>query len=140
MDTTAAARLGVKTVEVPIPPSTNHLWRVVRRGGKARVIKSAHYRQWLDVAVLAFRLQLRRVRGPARLEMVVVGGKGWRSNRDLSNTLKAVEDALVAAGILEDDSTKFVVETRQRFIPGGGLAKCFVGVGPAGEFKSEGGP
>lgn len=118
-------------VEVPIPPSMNHLWRAVRRGGKVRVIRSRHYRSWLDVAILAFRRGLTRVRGPALVEVVIVGGKGWRANRDLSNTYKATEDALVAAGVLEDDSTQYVTEIRQRFVPGGGLARCFVSVLPA---------
>ena len=53
--------------------------------------------------------------GPARIKVVIRGGKGWRAGRDLDNCLKAVMDALVHARRIEDDSTKYVHEIRISF-------------------------
>lgn len=128
------------TVEVPIPPSANHLWRSVtveKKNQKIKVIKTEAYTAWMDVAVLTMRCGLSKVRAyPVGIRVTVVGGAGWRANRDLSNAYKAVEDAVRHAGIIEDDNTRFVRRVEMEFVEGGGKAKCLVTVFP---LPAEGG-
>lgn len=123
------------TVEVPIPPSTNHLWRVVRhqrgrRAGQATVAKSRQYSSWLEVAVMLLRLGLPRMAGAVGVTVTIRGGEGWDvSRRDLDNTIKAVCDALVHAGRIPDDTTRFVTRIELRYTPTepGRQAGCLVG-------------
>lgn len=82
---------------LPWPPSANRLWRSVN----GRNIKSAVYRAWLTEAAYALRGH------PAYLgpyTMTLTATRPDRRRRDLSNLLKAVEDSLQTAGIIEDDS------------------------------------
>ena len=43
--------------------------------------------------------------GPWSIRYTVCAGKGWPENRDLGNAEKLLTDLLVAAGLIEDDST-----------------------------------
>lgn len=86
-------------ITIPFPPSTNALWRSV--GG--RNILSAPYRKWLTEAHQLVALQRpAKVTGPYR--MTVTATRPDNRRRDLSNTIKALEDLLVKAGVIRDDS------------------------------------
>jgi Holliday junction resolvase RusA-like endonuclease len=85
--------------------------RIVRDAGCYYPAKSANYRKW---AVLQLRNQLAgrpALLGPVKMGMLVYRVRP-KSNKsewpivkpDLSNYLKMVEDALVDAGVLRDDS------------------------------------
>jgi Holliday junction resolvase RusA-like endonuclease len=101
-------------VSLPIPPSTNHLWRVVSR----RVVRSRRYAAWRGQAADLLRMQLPRVtRYPVAVQVTIHGGRGWRADRDLDNVLKAVLDALVASERLVDDSTQYVRSVRLDYRP-----------------------
>jgi Holliday junction resolvase RusA-like endonuclease len=117
-------------VEVPIPPSANHLWRTVRGRRRVRVILSASYRKWLDVAVPLLRIQMDQVKEyPVAILVEIKGGKGWRKNRDCSNAIKAVEDAVKHAGRIVDDNTDYVQGVLAYYVPPdrvGSLARCRV--------------
>ena len=98
-------------IEIPIPPSTNQIWRSYR----GRVVKSAKYKKWLsDTAWLMKRLG--SVQHPVAVKVGIVSGKGWRKGRDLDNILKPVLDALVASSVIEDDSTSHVVSINMEFV------------------------
>lgn len=93
--------------DLPIPPSTNHIWRAAR----GRVYKSGKYTNWLSHAdrVVAFQeCKIRQVRRPVKVEIVITPGKGWRANRDLDNCVKPILDYLVNRGWIEDDCAQFV--------------------------------
>lgn len=99
--------------DLPIPPSTNHIWKV----GRGRMHTSKKYATWLKEAdrVLAFQeSKIRQVRHPVKVLIVITPGKGWRSNRDLDNCAKPVLDYLVNRGWIEDDCAKFVREVTIR--------------------------
>jgi Holliday junction resolvase RusA-like endonuclease len=49
-----------------------------------------------------------RVSGVVGVRVVIIGGKGWRSNRDLDNTLKPILDLLRYLDIIEEDNTGIV--------------------------------
>lgn len=127
----------MRTVEVPIPPSANNLWRVVRpfkKGGgraPARIARTEVYESWLQQAKACLRAGLKPATAyPVRIRIAVVGGKGWRADRDLGNCDKAVEDALKHAGIIKDDKVKYVTEVVLTYEPGNGVASCCVGYEP----------
>ncbi len=80
------------------PPSANRLWRFV----SGRAIKSAEYRTWLTAQ--AWKLQAQKetpVQGPYAMHIQV--NRPDKRRRDISNCIKAVEDAIVAAGFVDDD-------------------------------------
>lgn len=92
------------TIALPYPPSANRIWRNV--GGK--VLKSGPYRAWLSAVqgeVLAARCG--RIAGAYRLE--VRANRPDRRARDIDNLLKPVSDALMAAGVISDDSAALSV-------------------------------
>lgn len=106
----------MNTVALPVPPSVNKIWRVVRIRNKARITLSAAYRDWRDVAVLLLRTGLDRVKVyPVAVRVVVVPGKGWRNGRDIDNLLKAVLDALVKAERIADDDGEHVTRCSVEF-------------------------
>jgi Holliday junction resolvase RusA-like endonuclease len=111
-------------VELPIPPSTNAIWTIAR----GRMIRTEAYVAWAFDAVKRCRI-LPVAPSPSRVLIEIRGGKGWRVNRDLDNTVKAIMDALVAAQRIPDDSTRHVHEILTRFVPPvrGLSASCRVG-------------
>ena len=90
---------------IPYPPSTNTLFRNVPGRGR---VKTARYKTWMRAAkneIMAQRAGL----GPFPIACPVdftLEISLERKGSDLDNRLKAPIDALVAAGILQDD--KFI--------------------------------
>ena len=93
---------------LPWPPSVNHYWRIAPQGGL-----------YIDAAGLRFRRatseRVAELRALRRLPALPVQGRlgvvidasapAGRSNRfDLDNLVKATQDALVHASLIEDDS------------------------------------
>ena len=96
------------TATLPMPPSTNNLY--ANAPGKGRV-KTREYRNWITVAghVLKIAAAAKQIDGPYALILRV--GKPDNRRRDLSNTLKPLEDLLVAMGVVRDDSDCQRIET-----------------------------
>jgi crossover junction endodeoxyribonuclease RusA len=111
-------------VDLPIPPSANNLF--VNARGRGRV-KSREYTAWLAEAALALR-GAEPVASPCSLEITIRGGKGFRRCRDLDNTVKAIQDALVSAGVLAGDDVRHVQKLRATYIEGKSQASCTVEV------------
>jgi len=110
---------------LPIPPSVNHMYRS-KRGG---VYKSKKYQQWIQEAALMIQLTRKgaKINPPYKFIMTIVGGKGWRTNRDLDNCLKPVLDLLTTMNIIEDDNCHLVNSLAVIFVAGNGSdAKCMV--------------
>ena len=90
---------------MPIPPSTNQLFRASGRRGK--FYKARCYMAWLaEVAILIPRGKA--LEGLAEINIEIHGGEGWTHRRDLDNTAKAVIDMLKNKGYIHDDNTKYV--------------------------------
>lgn len=83
---------------LPFPPSTNNLFLNV---GKRRV-RTKRYDAWRVAAAEILKPVAQPFTGPYRMLMIVE--RPDRRARDLSNFIKAVEDALVTAGWVRDDS------------------------------------
>lgn len=88
-----------------MPPSANGMRAHFIQGGQVRSVKSKAYAAWKKAAaweIAAAKPQ--KVIGPYRLYIAVQ--RDWRSKRprDIDNIIKPVSDALVAAGVVTDDS------------------------------------
>ena len=82
-------------LEVPIPPSTNQLFRASGRRGK--FYKARCYMGWLaEFAILIPRGKA--LEGLAEILIEIHGGEGWTHRRDLYKTNKAVIDMLENKG------------------------------------------
>ena len=131
---TPAAAGDAGPVELPVPPSVNALWRVVRSSrlnSKARVTLSKRYRSWLDAAVLLLRAGMPpAARYPVAVRVTILRGAGWKRGRDADNVLKAISDSLVKAGRLADDDEDHVAEFLVRFGPDARAACVLVSVEP----------
>ena len=98
--------------ELPYPPTANNLF--VNAGRKR--VKSGAYRAWQAAsgyAILSQRLQV--LHGPVSLSVALV--RPDKRKRDLSNTLKAVEDILVHMNVIEDDS--MIQRISAQWVPSG---------------------
>ena len=84
---------------IPTPPSANNLFRNIP--GKGRV-KSRHYEDFVRMAVAAIRRQA--VPHLAGHVIAIFGVERMSVQADIDNRLKAMLDAIVEAGVIEDDS------------------------------------
>jgi len=92
---------------IPFPPSANRLWR---RSGK-RIHRSTQYVEWLERAGWHV-IQQRQggIKGPYAISIQAV--RPDKRRRDLSNTLKALEDLLQSVGTIEDDAYAEMISLR----------------------------
>ena len=90
----------VLSATLPWPPSINHYWAA---RGRSRFL-SPHAQRWHKEAwaILRGTWRGRPMRGEVAVSIVLYPPD--RRRRDLDNILKAVLDALVHAGVLQDDS------------------------------------
>jgi crossover junction endodeoxyribonuclease RusA len=104
---------------LPWPPSVNHYWRNFR----GRMVIGARGREFRTRALVAIREQripADQLGGPLRVELLA--NPPDRRRRDLDNLQKALLDAVVAAGVIEDDShIDDLRVTRGKVLPGGSV-------------------
>jgi crossover junction endodeoxyribonuclease RusA len=97
----------MSTLDLPLPPSTNRLWRA----GRGRVYRSKRYMSWCRDA--GWELNLQR---PSRLTGAVVvtiaAGKPDKRRRDIDNLAKSTLDLLVAHQVIEDDAKLVSITSR----------------------------
>ena len=90
------------TVNLPLPPSVNGIWR--HRAGRSYLSKQ--YAAWKLLAgqewLAQRKTQPRGILGPYRA--ILIFAKPDKRRRDLSNLIKVIEDFAVQHGLIEDDS------------------------------------
>lgn len=88
-----------------MPPSANAMRSSFVKNGKVVSAKSKTYAAWKTAAAWEIATAgKRKVTGPYRLH--IAAQRDWRSKRarDIDNIIKPVSDALVASGLIKDDS------------------------------------
>jgi crossover junction endodeoxyribonuclease RusA len=88
------------TLTLPYPPSLNHLHAVVH----GRKVLSAKGRAYYAEVARSVMAQSVAPFGGKRISYTVTAFPPDNRRRDLSNLVKAVEDALTHAGVWNDDS------------------------------------
>ena len=113
-----------KTVrlELPYPPSVNSYWHA---SGKRRYISKAGVQFTKDVAYV---VQQASIKGFADKQVAISVMIHPRSKRkfDLDNTLKAILDALMKAGMYDDDSQIEYIEIARGELVDGGKAVIYL--------------
>lgn len=109
---------------LPVPPSTNNLFATGNGGSRFPTLKYWNWQHEADMEILAQRSGQPKIVGPVHISITVPfsGGKS-----DLDNRIKAVNDALVRMGIIEDDNDAVVAQITVRAAQ---CAKCTVEVLP----------
>lgn len=98
------------TLTLPLPPSTNNLFRNVNRHGRVR---TDAYKAWADEAGWALKMQRPTpIEGAVSISITV---HRVSKSSDLDNRAKAVLDLLVTHGVIEDDN--LVEELSLRWSP-----------------------
>lgn len=94
---------------MPFPPSVNRLWRNVR----GRTLLSSEGRKYRNHAIAATLMSRSMVFGDAQVEISISAWLPDNRRRDADNLFKAPLDALVAAGVLDDDSQIVALSIRK---------------------------
>jgi crossover junction endodeoxyribonuclease RusA len=87
-------------VTLPMPPSVNALYRVFR----GRSILSKPGRDWYKIAIPSLQAQANGWRCPNRAALTLTFRFPDYRRCDISNRIKALEDAITKAGLWDDDS------------------------------------
>lgn len=86
------------SLDLPYPPSTNHLFHNAAKGRS----RTPRYNAWINEALWMVKQQR-----PAKIvgvfTLLIVATRPDLRRRDASNLIKPVEDLLVKAGVIEDD-------------------------------------
>ena len=90
------------TLELPLPPSTNHLFP-----GHKKRHHSAEYKEWIRTAGWELKLQKPRP-VPGKVMLAIEVREPTTGRSDLSNRIKALEDLLVTHGIIQGDDQRYV--------------------------------
>ena len=91
-------------VTIQLPPSVNELYTNVYGRGR---VKTTLYRNWQKQVVPYLTLALHKF-GKQEVQIQYHFELGTSFKGDLSNRIKAIEDALVQAQIIDDDNHKVV--------------------------------
>jgi Holliday junction resolvase RusA-like endonuclease len=91
----------VISVHLDMPPSVNSIWRTTSKNGRQQTYRDPKYAKWMETAAWTVKeavMKSGRIEGD-----VQVFSFFWPRRGDLDNRLKAVCDALVQGGAIEDD-------------------------------------
>lgn len=86
-------------LDLPYPPTTNNLYRSLPGRGR---VKTERYKTWLRAAGNEVLAQKQKpIKG--KVVLAILLGRPDNRRRDISNTIKAIEDLLVEHRLIEDD-------------------------------------
>jgi Holliday junction resolvase RusA-like endonuclease len=95
------------TLTLPMPPSTNTLWKNVAGGGRRR---TSGYNAWYEEAGWAVNRQKPgKIRGPYSVSIRVPAAM----RADVDNAIKPIIDLLVKMGVTGDDKEMQAVSIRR---------------------------
>jgi Holliday junction resolvase RusA-like endonuclease len=83
---------------MPTPPSANHLFKNVKGVGR---VQTSHYSDFIRMGIAAIRRQ--SVQPIIGRVIVLASVERMSDKADIDNRMKALLDAIVKAGIIEDD-------------------------------------
>lgn len=107
------------TLTLPYPPSANRIWRQY----KGRTLKSAVYREWLEVTAHVIAHQ-RPATVAGKYALTIIATRPDKRARDIDNLVKPISDALAQAGVVLNDSLAERVTvgwSQEGPIPGGAI-------------------
>lgn len=114
------------TIDLPLPPSANHLFANAHGGGR---VKTKAYKAWIEAAryqiITTWRAAGKpEVRSDTPMQLRLRVGLTDRA-RDISNTVKAIEDALVRELPIPDDryNDRILIERDETL---GGIARVTI--------------
>ena len=113
-------------LQLPIPPSVNHIFRSTRRG---TVYRSKKYLEWHKAAeLMAYATKKGKlINPPYEITMNILGGSGWRKDRDLDNCWKPVLDLLQHLQFIQEDNCQHITRLVVTYQKGAGNpAECHV--------------
>jgi Holliday junction resolvase RusA-like endonuclease len=118
-----------QTLTLPWPVSVNELYRAVSFGNKPRNILSARARLFYEAAKGALLEQKAfLMQGP--VDIAIQLAPPTKRVFDADGKLKATLDALVHAGVLQDDSWKFIKRTTYEVVWDAGFIGARVTITP----------
>lgn len=110
----------MSTYEIPIPPSTNGLYVSFTNPKTKRPVRKPSVRHNAFIREADTMLAIQRpkpVAAPVEIVVTIYGGKGFSIQGDISNRIKAAEDAIVRAGIIPDDNVQTVHRVTAQYVP-----------------------
>lgn len=113
-------------IVMPDPISTNNLF--VNVPGRGRIM-SKPYKAWKGGAAALLMMQRPLPKFALPVELTFYVGENGIGQMDSDNTLKAYTDALKVAGVIHDDSRRWVRRTGAVWVPG--MSGCVVRIKPA---------
>lgn len=126
------------TLDLPLPPSTNKLWKPINDGPSARTVSSRDYRAWQKLAggeIIAQRPKWAARSLPFDWSYSVLIELPVAMKGDVANREKALTDLLVRALIVPDD--QYCDDTRQMRSPDVPTGRCRVTVRPLMPFSQR---
>ena len=93
-----------------MPPSCNTMYKQVRIRGKPYDVRkpTAKLMAFKRSVVPYLRSTLPVFNTTVSIAIIIWGGRGWIESSDVSNRIKAAEDALVDAGRVPDDNCRHI--------------------------------
>ena len=100
----------VHVLDLPMPPSTNKIWRSSKVANKLNVHRSAEYKAWANEAGLALLVEY-KMRGlktiPGKFTAIIEIRRDWtaieRNKFDLDNRTKVLFDFCQQHGFIKND-------------------------------------
>ena len=96
------------------PFSANQMYVPISRG---KLVKSKKYNAWIEKNLKIMIEEMSPVDNfPVNIELLVMANHLWRQKNDIDNLAKPLIDLLVKAGIVPDDSSRYIENVHIRYL------------------------
>lgn len=85
-----------------LPPTVNHLYRTGRNGTRYKTVMGKLYQDYVTLLLRQEWQEQEKYSEPVELRLTLTSGS--KRKWDLDNRVKALQDCLSLAGIIEDDA------------------------------------